>query len=188
MCTKGLVDIYIFLYECYASLRSSACRLFGNFHTIYFYDGIETTNITVNYHTNILLEPYQKGIYYIQSSNENYDDDYIFDGTIDDVTRYLSSYGNPIFLNVSYQNPISNNRKNVILFDGDQILNVNFHAIDRYKNYMVHDSNFTKVTDIQTILQILLHISCTHILIIQTFPFKKVTYDIKDVTIDMIYS
>lgn len=186
MCTRGLTDIYFYLYECYAALQSLTYNLFGNIHTIYFFDGTDIINITVNYYTNIYMDQYQRGIYYVQTSNAIHDDNFIFDGTIYDVTRYIASYTNHTIEIISYQRTC--NRKNIVLLDDNKVLNVNFHTIDRYNNYMMHDNNFAKITDLKTIMWILLNTYCTHVLFIQTFPFKKNTYEIKDVTLDMIYS
>jgi len=186
MCTKGLMDIYFYLYDCCVTLQSLTYKLFGSFHTIYFYDGEALTNITINYHTNISMSSYQQGMYYVQTSGESCDDNFIFNGTIDDVTRYIISHNDSTIPIISYQNMY--NRKNIILSDNEQILNINLHPIDRYYCYLEHDKTYAKVTDFGTILKILLDTSCTHVSFIQTFPFKKNTYEIKDVTLKMLYS
>ena len=194
MCTKGLLDFYFLFHGCCSALRSLTYKIFGGMHSIYYYDGNDTTNITLNYHTNILMDKYQDGIYHVRTSDESTTRDFIVNGAIDDVETYMDTYERHNFLNKSYQNMISpdldfsKRRKSFLLLNGDETLNLDFNIVDDYMNYVANEYRFIKVIDLETILKILYDVICTHIVFVRLVPFQRIKHEIRDVTIDMIYT
>lgn len=168
------INIYLSFYKYYNLLWKIFFSWVGNLFFIYFVHNNEVKNITMNYYFKYNLDKFAEGIYYTKIYNSDGTNHVIFKGVVNDI--------NAIKIEENDKNPPK--RKNIILVNDDEPLNVNLEILDNYKTNMKYVKN--SVTNLNEILKFI-GINCTHVIIIDFIPFKKTTISINDIDINSLY-
>lgn len=129
-------------------------------------------NITLNYYLNFNLHKYIIGTYYIILFNKNGSNYFIINNKISFIKNLIP------------KTDLKHQRKQCILLNNSDTVGTDLKILDNYKMNMCEDYN--SITKLHIIFN-LLKIRCTHINIIESKPFIKLTYDINEMIIDQLY-
>jgi hypothetical protein len=114
-------------------------------------------------------------MYYLKLLNCSGANHLAFNGEIVDVSK--------IKITQSLENPPK--RKNVMLSNNGVLLDINLEILDNYLTNLKYSPD-TNITNLKTILKIL-GFECSHITIIETRPFNKITIDVTNIDINYLY-
>lgn len=168
------LKVYLKVYQWYTFIWHKIFTWIGKVMLIYHIDGDKMKNITWNYYLKYGMEKFKNGMFYAKIYDIRGLNHIAFNGDISHVHRIKAD---------SLENPPK--RKNVILLDNDIPIDIDLDVLDKYRTNMLHfeDQGIANLGKILT----LIGLKCTHVIIIQMFPFNKKTMKIDEVDIDHLY-
>lgn len=168
-----LFNIYLIFYDIYLYLWYILFKVLGSIIFIYHINEDEIRNITWNYYLKYGLDRFRKGTFYTKIYSQYGIHHVAFDGELAHIGKIKIG-------------PIENRpkRKNVILLDNGNPINIDLGILDNYKINMKHFDKSVK--NLGLILK-LIGLKCSHVTIIQLIPYNKTTMEIHNVDIDHLY-
>ena len=168
------IKIYLRIYQYYILLQKLFFLLIGNIIIIHQIDNNVINNVTLKYYLGYKLNKSDSSLYHAKIYNIDGTSQIAFKGDINQVRKIKKA----TLLNIP-------KRKNVILLNENIPIDIDLDIFDNYK-INVEQLKESSITNLSEITQIL-GIKCTHVSIIEKFPFKKVTTMIKDMDINDLY-
>ena len=174
MLQQLIINIWLTIYYYYSLFWRIFFSYIGSFIFIYHIKEKKMRNITFNYYFKYGLDKFKNGTFYAKIYNAEGTSHIAFNGEIDHIHK------------INIQPDITRpKRKKIILLNNENPLNVDLQILDSYKINMKHlgDSCITNLAEITKML----NLECTHVTIIEMFPFKKITMEIDNVDINYMY-
>ena len=170
-----LLSIYLNIYRYYDLLWKFIFSYIGNIFLIYYINDDDIKNITMNYYFGWNLKKFKSGTYYLKIFDANGTNHIAFIGNIELIHK--------IKITESFENPPK--RKRVILLNENNPININLEVLDNYKTNTKHLQS-SSISNLKEITKIL-GLKCSHVTIIETRPFNKITMDVESVDINYLY-
>lgn len=170
-----LIDFYLRIYQYYNLLWKIFFSCVNNVKLVYLIDNNKPKNISINYYSGLKMDGKQSGNFYLKIYNSYGTNHIAFDGDIESVSK--------VRIIESLENPPK--RKNVILSNNDNPLDINLEILDNYISNIKYFPN-QSIVNLGSVLKIL-GFECTHVTIIETKPFNKTKVNVNDIDINYIY-
>lgn len=167
------LGLYFKFYQYYIRLWEYLFAKIKQIMFVYYIDGNTKRNITPNYYTGYKINKYKKGKFYTK----------IYDIS---GTKHAAFTGNLCQINklIGMEKDVTPKRKQIFLTKNSEPLNVDLVILDNYKLAISKINN--PVTNLGEIIK-LMGIDCTHVVIVEMFPFKKTIMAVTDVDINELY-
>lgn len=175
MWSAKLIQLYLAFYRGYDWIWSTIFSTINRVMFIYYLDDNHIKNITMHYYFNYGLDKYKTGTYYTKILNKYGSNHITYTGELSELSKIEPVY--------TEETPPPR-RKQVLLIKEDKPVEVDLAIIDNYKINTENIDN--SITNMRKILD-LIGIDCTHINIIQLFPFSSKTIEPEKVEIHDLY-
>lgn len=179
MLEKILINFFFIIYRYYVLCWQLFFYYIKNIVFVYYINDGKIKNITLNYYLKYNINDYKKGTYYVKIYSLDNMNHIAFKGDIDHINKITI---NKITTLADVKIP---KRKKIILLNNEKPININLQILDNYKINM----EYFKDASISNLAQIIniLGLKCTHITIIELYPFQKTTIEIENVDIKFLY-
>lgn len=154
-----IFNLYSYFYYLFMSYVSPLYIIF---------DINNNKNITLKYYLNLYKK--DNGSYFIKKYDITGVNYYAFTGNLNEITYSLEN--------------IRINRKNIILYNKNEPIQINLELLD---NYYKNSKNFKNPIIKLDVILYLLNIKCTHISFIQYNPFIKEIHQVNELFINNLY-
>ncbi|AYV85738.1 MAG: hypothetical protein Satyrvirus35_4 [Satyrvirus sp.] len=173
--SRFLLYIYFKIYQLYCTIWKLIFKKFSRVILVYYFDGNNLKNITMNYYFGIGLSKFRTGVFYLKIFDENGVNHIAFEEKITNIK------------NIVLYDPLKNppRRKNITFLNDETSLEVDLCALDNYK-MNIEKLIVEPICDLKKILKFLGH-DCTHVKIIEMRPFSKTLVDINEIHINQLY-
>lgn len=172
-----LIKFYLILFNLYHNFWQNIFTYIGRISIIYYANKEnKLQNITLNYYSGYNLTKYKSGDYYVKFYDKNGINHIALNGNINDL-QYIKTID-------TSQCPMR--RKNITLYSNDKMLKANLEILDNYKTISNSITNGNAITDLEKIFGFL-NLECTHIKIIEIFPFTKKIYKTSEINLGDLY-
>lgn len=184
------LGVYFRFYQYYIRVWEYLFTKIKQITFVYYIEGNTKKNITPNYYTGYQINKYKKGKFYTKIYDISGTKHAAFTGNLGQINK-LVEHGNSDSSSTSYyrdnidvEKNVAPKRKQIFLTKNSEPINVDLVILDNYKLVVSKINN--PVTNLGEILK-LMGIDCTHVVILEMFPFKKTIMAVADVDINELY-
>jgi hypothetical protein len=169
---------FILVYQLHRLLWIFVFTIIGRIVFVYHVENDKSKNITLNYYLGYNMNKYKNGCYYLKICDINGTNSIAFVGNLDNIKL-------DIFGLCKNENPPK--RKTIILYNHEKIISFDLEILDNYFTNSKQCKNDIKpIKNLGKILKIF-GITCTHIVVIQLYPFKKEQIEPDKIDIEYLY-
>ena len=176
MLQSFLLKLYFRFYHYYIQLWEFLFAWIKQIILVYYIDKNITKNITFNYYTGHQINKYEIGKFYSKIYDLSGTKHVAFAGNLEEINQLAK---------IEIQKEAPPKRKQIILAKDSEPINIDLVVLDNYKVCMSKMNN--PITNLGEILHIM-GIDCTHVVILEMIPFKKITISVADVDINQLYN
>jgi hypothetical protein len=174
MLENFFIKIFLLVHQYYNLIWKNIFLWIGNIILIYHVNDGKMKNITFNYYLKYNLDKFRTGTFYAKKYDTKGMNHIAFNGNVDHINKIGPGLNDEL-----------PKRKKIILLNNGKPVGVDLQILDNYKINMKHFGE-SSISNLELITK-MLGLKCTHVTIIEMFPFNKITMEIRNIDIEYLY-